>query len=53
MEALVKKKHGSDYLKDRQARTELGGINRELKRLKMRAAVLENRKAELMAVLGK
>ena len=49
VEALVKKKHGDDYLKDQQVKTELGGINRELKRLKTRAAVLEKRKAELMA----
>lgn len=36
-----------------QAKTELDGINRELKRLKMQAAVLEERKAKLMADLGK
>ena len=53
VEALVKKKHGDDYLKDRQARTELGGVNRELKRLKTQVAVLEERKAKLMAYLGK
>lgn len=48
VEALVKKKYGGDYLKDQQVKTELGGINRELKRLKTRAAVLEKRKAKLM-----
>jgi len=53
VEALVKKKHGGDYLKEQQAKTELGGINRELKRLKTRAAVLEERKAKLMADLRK
>lgn len=53
VEALVKKKHGDDYLKDQQAKTELGGINRELKRLKMQVAVLEERKAKLLADLGK
>ena len=52
VEALVKKKHGDDYLKDQQATTELGGINRELKRLKTQVAVLEERKAKLMADLG-
>jgi len=52
VEALVKKKHGDDYLKDQQAKTELGGINRELKRLKTQVAVLEERKAKLMADLG-
>ena len=50
---LVKKKHGDDYLKGRQAKTEVGGINRELKRLKTRVAVLEERKAKLMADLRK
>jgi hypothetical protein len=53
VEALVKKKHGDDYLKEQQGKTELGGINRELKRLKTRAAVLEERKAKLMADLRK
>ena len=51
--ALVKAKHGGDYLKNQQAKTELGAINRELKRLKTAAAVLEKRKAKLMAALGK
>jgi len=53
VEALAKKKHGSDYLKDLQAKTELGGINRELKRLRTQVAVLEKRKAKLIADLGK
>jgi phage-related protein len=53
VEALVKQKHGDGYLKDQQAKTELGGINRELKRLKTRVAVLEERKAKLMADLRK
>jgi len=53
VEALVKEKHGNDYLKNRQAKTELEGINRELKRLKTLVAALEERKAKLMADLGK
>ena len=53
VEALVTKKHGDDYLKVQQAKTELGGINRELKRLKTQVAVLEERKAKLMADLRK
>ena len=52
VEALVTKKHGDDYLNVQQAKTELGGINRELKRLKTQVAVLEERKAKLMADLG-
>jgi hypothetical protein len=49
VEALVKKKHGGDYLKDQLAKTELARINRELKRLKIQTAALEERKAKLMA----
>ena len=53
VEALVKKKHGDDYLKDQQAKTVLAGINRKLKQMKTQVAVLEERKAKLMADLGK
>ena len=49
VEALVKKKHGGTYLKDRQAKTELAGIKRELKRLKTQIAALKDRKAKLLA----
>ena len=49
VEALVRKKHGDDYLKDQQAKTELTRINRELKRLKTQIAVLEERKSKLNA----
>ena len=49
VEALVKKKHGDDYLKVQQAKTELAGINRKLKQMKTQVAVLEERKAKLMA----
>jgi hypothetical protein len=53
VEALVKKKHGADFLRERQAKTELGRINRELKRLKTQVADLEERKALLMNELGR
>ena len=53
VEALVKKKHGGDFLKDRQAMTELARINRELKRLKTQLAALEKRKASLTDELGR
>jgi hypothetical protein len=53
VEALVKKKHGGDYLKDRQAKTELASINRELKRLKTQIAALEKRKLKLLTDLGR
>jgi hypothetical protein len=49
VEALVTRKLGDDYLKDRQAKTELARINRELKRLKIQMAELEERKSKLMA----
>jgi hypothetical protein len=53
VEALVREKHGTSYLKDRQAKTELTRINRELKRLKGQIAVLEERKSKLIAGSGK
>ena len=49
VEALVKKTHGADYLKDQQAKTELARINRELKRLRTQIAALEEQKSKLMA----
>lgn len=52
VEELVEKKHGGNYLKDQQARTEVARINRELKRLKRQIATLEERKSELLADLG-
>jgi hypothetical protein len=53
VEALVRKKHGIDYLQDRQSKVELVRINRELKRLKAQVARLEERKSELLARLGR
>ena len=53
VEALVKKKHVDDYLEVQRAKTELAGINRKLKQMKPEVAVLEERKAKLMADLGK
>lgn len=53
VEALVKERHGAKYLSDRQAKTELAHINRELKRLKGQIAVLEERRTKLVAGSGK
>lgn len=53
IEALVKKKHGADFLKERQTNTELAQINREVKRLKRQLAALEERKSQLVAAIGK
>ena len=49
VEALVNKKRGEKYLKDQKAKTELAGINRELKRLKTQIATLEEQKSKLIA----
>lgn len=53
VEALAKKKHGETYLRDRQAKTELADINRELRRLKAQIARLEERKSKLIASNGR
>jgi len=53
VETLVKARHGANYLRDRQAKTELARINRELKRLKGQIAVLEQRRSKLIAGRGK
>ncbi len=53
VEALVRERHGANYLKDRQMKTELARINRELKRLKGQIAALEERKSKLIADAGK
>ena len=53
VEALIRKKHGENYLKDRQVKTELAHINRELRRLKTQIARLEERKSKLIARPGK
>jgi hypothetical protein len=53
VEVLVKKKRGGTYLKEKQAKTELGSINRELRRLKVRIGTLEDRKSQLLAKLGR
>ncbi len=53
VEALVKTKHGGDYLENQQVKTELACVNRELKRLTREVAALEERKSQLIAKLGK
>lgn len=53
VETLVKTKRGDDYLKDRQAKTELAQIDREFRRLKTQVEDLEKRKARLMGELGR
>jgi hypothetical protein len=53
VEALVEKKHGNDYLKERQTETELAKIDREIRRLKTEVAELEARKASLLGDLAR
>ncbi len=53
VESLVKKKRGEIYFKDRQAKTELAHINRELRRLRAQIARLEERKSKLIATPGR
>ena len=52
VETLVRERHGANYLRNRQAKTELARINRELKRLKGKIAVLEERKSKLSVDFG-
>src|ERR1035441_2304497 len=52
VEALVGNSHGEQYLKTRQAKTEVARINRELKRLKTQIAQLEERKSNLIGGSG-
>lgn len=52
VEALVKRRYGVDFLKVQRAKTELAGVNRRLKQMKREVAVLEKRKAKLLADLG-
>ncbi len=49
VEALVKKQHGDDYLKNQQTKTEIARIDRELKRLKAEVSALEERRSQLIA----
>jgi hypothetical protein len=53
VEALVKQRHGENYLEDQKAKTELAKINRELRRLKVQIAGLEERKSKLIAGPGR
>ena len=48
VEALVRREHGANHLKNSQAKAELTRINRELKRLKKQVASLEERKSKLV-----
>ena len=49
VEALVSAQHGERYLLERQARTELARVNRELRQLRAQVTALEERRSVLMA----
>jgi hypothetical protein len=52
VEDLVSARHGERYLRERQARTELARVNRELKQLRTQLAALEERRAALRSELA-
>ena len=52
VEDLVSTRHGEQYLRERQARTELKQVNRELKQHRAQVAALEERRSALLAELG-
>ncbi len=53
VEAVVRRNHGDDHLRNEQEKAELSRVNRELKRLKTQVADLEVRKAKLVADLAR
>jgi len=53
VEALVKDERGGAFLEDQKAKAELSLVNRELKRLRAQLAALEERRATLIAELGR
>jgi hypothetical protein len=52
VEELVRSRQGEQYLRERQARTELARIDRELKQLRTQLAALEKRRAALLSDAG-
>ncbi len=52
VEDLARALHGERHLRERQARTELARINRELKQLRIQLAALEERRSVLLSQLG-
>ncbi len=52
VEDLVRTRRGERHLRERQARTELAQVNRELKQLRAQLATLEGRRAALLAELA-
>ena len=51
VECLVNEKYGMNYLKQRNAKTELGKVQTAIRSLQRKIAQLEKRRAELLAML--
>ncbi len=52
IEGLVVEKYGEEYLNEKKAKNELAKVKKELKELKARMELLEQKKAELLKILG-
>lgn len=52
VEELAKSLHGERHVRERQVRTELARINRELKQLRAQVAAHEERRSALLSELG-
>ena len=52
VEGLVRALHGERYLREQQARAELGRIDRELKQLRAQLTALKERRSVLLSELG-
>ena len=52
VESLAKKLFGEDHLMNRKRQNELSLVNKELRRLKKQMKTLEERKADLLKIIG-
>lgn len=52
VEALVKAERGADYVMSKQAQSEIASIDRQLKKMKAQAVLLEKRRGELVTIVG-
>jgi hypothetical protein len=52
VEDLARARHGDRHVREQQARAELARVDRELKRLRVQLAALEERRSELISRLA-
>jgi hypothetical protein len=52
VEALARTSHGDRHVNERRARADLARVNREIRRLRMELAALEERRSKLSSDLG-